>query len=47
MFEFELECMTSTVIEKTSFCEVLCGPNEMCGPDYGTNCMPDCDPSDC
>lgn len=43
---FELECITNTTTEKISFCEVLCGPNSMCGPDYGTGCMPSCDPSD-
>lgn len=27
--------------------ELGCSPEmQLCGPDYGTNCMPECDPSD-
>jgi len=45
---FGLECLTKTVA-----LSMACNPNECepvettpCGPDYGSNCMPDCDPSD-
>ncbi len=44
---FEIECLTKSEIdcEKES-CDILCGPTDLCGPDYGTDCRPQCDPAD-
>ena len=42
-----IECLTVYKNRNSyNYCEVLCGPNEMCGPDYGVGCMPECDPAD-
>lgn len=44
---FEIECLTHSVSEDWEIgCWILCDPNAMCGPDYGVDCMPDCDPAD-
>ncbi len=47
MFEFELMTKVNSGLNAS------CSPNECspvettpCGPDYGSDCMPDCDPSD-
>lgn len=44
---FEIECLTKSEIacEKES-CDILCNPIDLCGPDYGTDCRPQCDPAD-
>lgn len=44
---FQIECLTKdNSSEESVSCWILCNPNETCGPDYGTDCMPDCDPAD-
>ena len=40
---FELELMTEVNLGLNA---ELCNPSELCGPDYGVDCMPDCDPAD-
>lgn len=48
-----IECLTQTTQIKNYLCvpedptDDTCRPEwEACGPDYGVNCMPDCDPAD-
>ncbi len=46
---FELELMTKSNFRLNASCDPHdCEPREItpCGPDYGSSCMPDCDPAD-
>lgn len=52
---FGFECLTVEKTLKAASCMPTdCGPDwgtcnpeyDACGPDYGTDCTPDCDPSD-
>lgn len=49
---FELKCLTNDYsLESHNSCDPdfsigSCSPSDPCGPDYGTGCMPGCDPAD-